>query len=43
VALVITELLQENWDAYLGGVPARLHRVHIQETDRNGFEVKLNA
>jgi 6-pyruvoyltetrahydropterin/6-carboxytetrahydropterin synthase len=43
VAMVITELLQQNWDAYLGGVPARLHRVHIQETDRNGFEVKLYA
>jgi 6-pyruvoyltetrahydropterin/6-carboxytetrahydropterin synthase len=43
VVLVITDLLQQNWEAYLGGVPARLHRVHIQETDRNGFEVKLNA
>jgi 6-pyruvoyltetrahydropterin/6-carboxytetrahydropterin synthase len=43
VALVIADLLQQNWDAYLGEVPARLHRVHIQETDRNGFEVLLNA
>ncbi|MGI9073084.1 MAG: 6-carboxytetrahydropterin synthase [Bryobacteraceae bacterium] len=43
VALVIADLLQQNWDAYLGEVPARLHRVHIQETERNGFEVLLNA
>lgn len=43
VVLVITELLQQNWEAHLAGIPARLHRVHIQETDRNGFEVKLNA
>lgn len=43
VILVITELLQRNWEAYLGGVPARLLRVHLQETDRNGFEVRLNA
>jgi 6-pyruvoyltetrahydropterin/6-carboxytetrahydropterin synthase len=43
VVLVIAELLQRNWETYLTGVPARLRRVHIQETDRNGFEVKLNA
>jgi len=43
LALVITELLEQNWGAYLAGVPARLQRVHIQETDRNGFEVILNA
>jgi 6-pyruvoyltetrahydropterin/6-carboxytetrahydropterin synthase len=43
VALVIADLLQQHWDAYLGEVPARLHRIHIQETDRNGFEVLLNA
>jgi 6-pyruvoyltetrahydropterin/6-carboxytetrahydropterin synthase len=43
VALVIAGLLQQNWDADLGQVPARLHRVHIQETDRNGFEVLLKA
>ena len=41
LALVITDLLEENWAAYLGGLPVRLHRVHIQETDRNGFEVRL--
>jgi 6-pyruvoyltetrahydropterin/6-carboxytetrahydropterin synthase len=43
IALVIAELINQNWEAYLGDVPARLHRVHIQETDRNGFEVLLNS
>jgi 6-pyruvoyltetrahydropterin/6-carboxytetrahydropterin synthase len=41
LALVIADLLWQNWEAYLGGIPARLHRLHIQETDRNGFEVVL--
>lgn len=41
LALVITDLLQQNWAAYLRGLPVRLNRVHIQETDRNGFEVLL--
>jgi len=41
VALVISRLLEQNWTAYLGDFAARLHRVHIQETDRNGFEVLL--
>jgi 6-pyruvoyltetrahydropterin/6-carboxytetrahydropterin synthase len=38
IALVIMNLLQEHWGAYISG-PARLSGVHIQETDRNGFEV----
>lgn len=38
IAAVITELLQENWATYISGA-ARLRRVHVQETDRNGFEV----
>jgi 6-pyruvoyltetrahydropterin/6-carboxytetrahydropterin synthase len=41
LALVITDLLQQDWAAYLGGLPVRLDRVHIQETDRNGFEIVL--
>jgi 6-pyruvoyltetrahydropterin/6-carboxytetrahydropterin synthase len=41
LALVITDLLQQNWEAYLGDLAVRLHRIHIQETDRNGFEVLL--
>lgn len=43
VALTIASLLETNWPAYLGAASARLARVHIQETDRNGFEVLLPA
>jgi 6-pyruvoyl-tetrahydropterin synthase len=39
VALVIAGLLEQYWDDYLPDSEARLSRVHIQETDRNGFEV----
>lgn len=39
VALVIANLLEEHWKAYLGDTGARLYRVHLQETDRNGFEI----
>ena len=35
---VIAELLQANWTGAFGS-RVKLHRIHIQETDRNGFEV----
>jgi 6-pyruvoyltetrahydropterin/6-carboxytetrahydropterin synthase len=41
VAQVIVELLQQHWPAYLGGTSAQLQRVHIQETERNSFEILL--
>jgi len=41
IALVIAGLLGEHWNAYISG-PARLSRIHIQETDRNGFEVPVS-
>lgn len=41
MALVIRDLLNKHWNRYFGDTRARLHRVHIQETDRNGFEVLL--
>lgn len=37
---VVSELLGRDWEAYVSG-SARLARVHIQETDRNGFEVVI--
>jgi len=40
IVLVIADLLKEHWSAYISG-PARLSRIHIQETDRNGFEVLI--
>ena len=43
VALVIAGLLQQHWRDYLSGTPARLSRVYIQETERNGFEVLVGA
>jgi 6-pyruvoyltetrahydropterin/6-carboxytetrahydropterin synthase len=41
IAGVIVDLLEEYWDDYLSESGARLHRVHVQETDRNGFEIVL--
>jgi 6-pyruvoyltetrahydropterin/6-carboxytetrahydropterin synthase len=38
IAKVISELLQDSWKTYISGT-GRLRRVHVQETDRNGFEV----
>jgi 6-pyruvoyltetrahydropterin/6-carboxytetrahydropterin synthase len=43
IALVIADLIQNNWTEYVAGSPARLVRVHLQETERNGFEVLLAA
>jgi 6-pyruvoyltetrahydropterin/6-carboxytetrahydropterin synthase len=43
VALAIVGLLQQHWREYLSGTSARLVRVYIQETERNGFEVLLAA
>jgi 6-pyruvoyltetrahydropterin/6-carboxytetrahydropterin synthase len=43
VALVIADLLQAHWGEYVASGSARLHRVHVQETERNGFEVLLPA
>ena len=40
IALVIVDLLREHWNEYVSS-PARLSRVYIQETDRNGFEVLI--
>ena len=41
IAIVITRLLEAHWSAYLHTWRAHLRRVHIQETDRNGFEIAL--
>jgi 6-pyruvoyltetrahydropterin/6-carboxytetrahydropterin synthase len=39
IALVIGDLLEKYWPAYIKQNDARLARVHVQETDRNGFEI----
>jgi 6-pyruvoyltetrahydropterin/6-carboxytetrahydropterin synthase len=41
VAAVIASLLQENWRTYIGNPDARLSRIHVQETDRNSFEILI--
>jgi 6-pyruvoyltetrahydropterin/6-carboxytetrahydropterin synthase len=41
IALTIARLLEQHWNTYLGPIAARLSRIHVQETDRNGFEVLL--
>ena len=38
---VVTDLLQQHWGDYIPGA-ARLYRVYIQETDRNGFSTLLS-
>jgi 6-pyruvoyltetrahydropterin/6-carboxytetrahydropterin synthase len=38
---VIVDLLQQNWDRSMPG-SVRLSRIHVQETDRNGFEVLID-
>ena len=39
LARVVAELLQRAWNARWKDSGVKLHRVHIQETERNGFEV----
>jgi 6-pyruvoyltetrahydropterin/6-carboxytetrahydropterin synthase len=41
VALLIARLLAEDWPRAFPAVRAGLAGVHIQETDRNGFEVLM--
>ncbi len=44
VALVIAGILEENWVARFPEVEqaASLYKIHVQETDRNGFEICLD-
>ncbi len=43
VARVIGERARRDWVEFFGDLPIRVSRVHLQETDRNGFEVFLPA
>jgi len=43
VALVIADLVKGAWRDSFGDLPIRASRVHIQETDRNGFEILIPA
>jgi 6-pyruvoyltetrahydropterin/6-carboxytetrahydropterin synthase len=41
VTRVIARQLRSGWEAELGESGARLARVHVQETPRNGFELEV--
>lgn len=41
VVLVIAELLEQSWAEFVGEAGPRLQSVHVQETDRNGFELLM--
>jgi 6-pyruvoyltetrahydropterin/6-carboxytetrahydropterin synthase len=43
VVKVIGELVCEHWQEYFGDLRVRVSRVHVQETERNGFELLLAA
>lgn len=43
IALVIADIIQQHWSDQFGSTPAHLQRIHIQETDRNGFDVWLGV
>lgn len=43
VALVIASILEEHWAAWFAEENgASLYKIHLQETDRNGFEICLH-
>ena len=41
VAVVVGSLVEEYWSAFFDDLAAYPFRLHVQETDRNGFELKL--
>jgi 6-pyruvoyltetrahydropterin/6-carboxytetrahydropterin synthase len=43
LALTVAALLEQQWTTYFRHASARLSRVHVQETGRNGFEVLVPA
>jgi 6-pyruvoyltetrahydropterin/6-carboxytetrahydropterin synthase len=43
VALFISDLVESSWRDYIRQPGVHLRRVHLQETDRNGFEVMLRT
>jgi hypothetical protein len=43
MALVMGDLVRRDWAEFFGDLPIWASRIHIQETDRNGFEVFLPA
>ncbi len=44
IVQAIADLLEDQWTKWFGDhPPARLARIHVQETDRNGFEISMKG
>lgn len=43
IAIVIGKALEEDWATEFGAGGPKLIRIHIQETDRNGFDLVIGA
>ena len=43
IALIIADLLQQHWRDSFEHTGAHICRIHVQETERNGFEVRLGT
>ena len=41
IAMFIAEQLQHHWTEFVSSARARLYRVHVQETERNAFELLI--
>jgi 6-pyruvoyltetrahydropterin/6-carboxytetrahydropterin synthase len=41
IASIIARLIAANWNSYIGDPEVRFERVHLQETERNGFEILI--
>lgn len=43
IVRVVAELIERYWPQWFAGLKVRVARIHLQETDRNGFELFLPA
>ena len=43
IAIVIAKMLADGWTAEFGAAGAKLIGIHVQETDRNGFDLVIGA
>jgi hypothetical protein len=41
--LFVADLLRQGWKEFIPEAEVKLARIHLQETDRNGFEVTVPA
>jgi hypothetical protein len=43
IAKIALDYLHQGWSKYIDAPGTQVQRVHIQETDRNGFEILAGA